>query len=169
MRIVNLIENTEGKTGCVCEHGLSFYVETKKHKLLVDTGASEAFLENAKKLDIDLAKVDTVIISHGHYDHTGGLVPFKKINSKAKIYIQKKAVGAFYNALHTPEKYIGMDKRIQSLEQVVFVDGDMQIDEELYLFSNVTGRKYWPSGNLHLKEKKAGVFIQDFFRMNSTC
>lgn len=48
MRIVNLIENIQGKKGCLFEHGLSFYIETEKHKLLVDTGASDAFLKNAQ-------------------------------------------------------------------------------------------------------------------------
>ena len=59
MRIVNLMENTPGVNGCACEHGLSIYVETKKHKLLVDTGASGAFIDNAKKLGINLESVDT--------------------------------------------------------------------------------------------------------------
>ena len=71
MKIINLIENTEGSSGCLFEHGLSFYVETKKHKLLVDTGATNTFIANAEKLGVDLKQVDTVILSHGHYDHTG--------------------------------------------------------------------------------------------------
>lgn len=65
MRIINLMEDTDGKNGCLYEHGLSFYIETNKHKLLLDTGASNATLENAKKLGIDLTRVDTVILSHG--------------------------------------------------------------------------------------------------------
>ena len=77
MRIINLMENTKGAEGCVWEHGLSFYIETKKHKLLADTGASEAFLKNAVVLGIDLRRVDTVILSHGHYDHGGGLAAIK--------------------------------------------------------------------------------------------
>lgn len=58
MRIINLIENTEGSTGCVCAHGLSFYVETGKHKLLVDLGPSEETLRNAEKLGevVDIGK-----------------------------------------------------------------------------------------------------------------
>ena len=72
MRIVNLIENTKGAEGCLYEHGLSFYIETEKHKLLADTGASDAFLANAGRLGIDLRQVEHVVISHGHYDHAGG-------------------------------------------------------------------------------------------------
>ena len=59
MKIVTLVENTPGAAGCGYEHGLSFYIETDRHKILMDTGASDLFLENAKKLGIDLAAVDT--------------------------------------------------------------------------------------------------------------
>ncbi len=163
MRIVNLMEDTKGVDGLLFEHGLCFYVETKNHKLLVDTGATDAFIENAKKLEIDLSKVDTVIISHGHYDHTGGVLAFANINPEAKIYIQKTAQGDFYNYRNQEEKYIGMDKKISFLSQVVFLEGNYKIDDELFLFTGVTGRKLWPKGNEILKKKCNGVMLQDDF------
>ena len=163
MKIINLIENTKGQNNCLFEHGLSFYIETKKHKLLVDTGASDAFIENAERLGIDLTKVDTVILSHGHYDHTGGVLAFAKQNPQAKIYMQRKASEEFYNVTATPEKYIGIDKEILNLPQLVLLDGDCEIDEELYLFANVTGRTLWPQGNQMLKRKVGEEFVQDDF------
>lgn len=66
MRIINLIENTEGNSGCAYAHGLSFYVETSKQKLLLDLGPSEETVKNAEALSIDLSAVDTVVLSHGH-------------------------------------------------------------------------------------------------------
>lgn len=164
MRIVNLIENTPGMKGCAYEHGLSFYVETKKHKLLVDTGASDKFLKNAQILGIDLHKIDTVILSHGHYDHAGGLLAFAKINSHANIYMQKTAVGAYYHQYDTGDKYIGIDGHIAQLPQVIFVEENLFIDEELELFSNVTGRTMWPKGNQELVEKRPKGNVQDTFR-----
>ena len=56
--------------------GLVFYIETKKHKVLFDVGQSALFLSNAHRLNIDIQKVDTLVISHGHYDHGGGLEDF---------------------------------------------------------------------------------------------
>ena len=76
MKIVTLMEDTPGKQQCYFEHGLSLYIETRKHRLLFDTGASQKTIENAVKMGIDLTKIDTVIISHGHYDHAGGLLDF---------------------------------------------------------------------------------------------
>lgn len=163
MRIVNLIEDTCGAEGLQYEHGLSFYIETEKHKILLDTGATGAFMENAKKLGVDLTQVDMVVLSHGHYDHSGGMLDFVKLNPKAKIYMQKTAGGAYYNLRDGVEKYIGIDKAILDLPQVVFLEGDYQIDEDIYVFTNILGRKYWPESNQLLKEKVKGHFIQDTF------
>ena len=89
MRIQTLIEDTSGSnTELVCEHGLSFYLETALHKVLFDLGASGGFLKNARALRIDLTQVDTVILSHGHNDHGGGLREFLSVNNKAKVYVQ---------------------------------------------------------------------------------
>ena len=163
MRIINLMEDTEGANGCIFEHGLSFYIETKKHKLLLDTGASGKTLKNAEMLGIDLTQVDTVILSHGHYDHSGGIMAFAEINPNAKIYLQRSARYDYYNLKDNKEKYIGIDKAILELPQVQLLDGNCSIDEELFLFTNVTGRKYWAKSNLLLKRKVEGEFVQDVF------
>lgn len=163
MKITNLIENIQGSQDVLFEHGLSFCIETSKHKLLVDCGQTNAFLKNARTLGINLKKVDTVILSHGHYDHSGGILPFTEVNSQADIYMQKKAVLPYYHKTAEEERYIGIDPRISELSQVKFIDGDSKIDEELFLFSNVTGRKLWPKGNLELMKKTESTFVQDEF------
>lgn len=98
MKIISLMEDTPGCSGCLHEHGLSFYIETKKHRLLSDTGATGAFLDNAGRLGVDLKEVDTVILSHGHYDHTGGMLAFAEKNPSARIYLHTLADGAYYKA-----------------------------------------------------------------------
>ena len=144
MRILNLIENTEGAAGCLCEHGLSFYIETGGHKILADTGASGAFLMNAETLGIDLDQVDTVIISHGHYDHAGGLLAFAERNPKARIWINGLAGEQYYHKNDAMERYIGMDPRIKALPQVEWVEGDREIDQGIFLFGRALGRRLWP-------------------------
>ena len=71
MKIITLVENTVENEKCIAEHGLSIYIETEKHILLLDTGQTDAVVKNAEVLNIDLSAVDTVILSHGHYDHSG--------------------------------------------------------------------------------------------------
>ena len=73
-RITTLIENSQGEhLALVSEHGLSFCVETGGCKLLFDTGQSGNFIANAAELRIGLDDLDFVVLSHGHYDHSGGL------------------------------------------------------------------------------------------------
>lgn len=163
MKIINLIENIQGKQNVLFEHGLSFYIETDGHNLLVDCGQTSAFIENAKTLQLDLNKVDTVILSHGHYDHSGGILPFAEINTHATIYMQDTAVLPYYHKTEEEERYIGIAPEIKELSGVRLVDGDVTIDKELALFSNVTGRTLWPKGNLELKKKTGDTFVQDTF------
>ena len=88
MKIQTLMEdNISGKNLCA-EHGLCIYIETGKHKLLVDTGQSDRTWDNAKTKGINLEEIDTVVLSHGHYDHSGGLMGFAQINPNAKIYMR---------------------------------------------------------------------------------
>ena len=166
MRIINLVENELGETGCEAAHGLSFYVETENHKLLFDTSPSEVVLRNAQKLGVDLTAVDTVILSHGHYDHSGGIIAFMELNPNAKIYMQHNAGGDYY-AYDGEDKgfrYIGIDKKILSLPQVQLLEGDTKIDDELQLFT-VDKRAFpLPSTNKRLRELHGVEYKQDEFK-----
>ena len=102
VKIITLMENTQGEEGCAFEHGLSLYIETEKHKILADTGATGAFAENAEKLGVNLSSVDMVVLSHGHYDHSGGILTFTEKNRHARIYMQQKATGDFYHGQTDP-------------------------------------------------------------------
>lgn len=163
MRIINLMEDTKGCESCVYEHGFSFYMETKKHKMLLDFGASAATLANAKALGIDLTQVDLSVLSHGHYDHSGGILPFSEINQTAEIYLQKTALEDYYN-VSEEEKYIGIDKAIEKLPQVKIIAGNLKIDSEIELFTNITGRRFFARGNRILKRKDGENYVQDDFR-----
>ena len=73
------------------EPGLSFYIEDGDRKILFDTGYSNAFVINAKKMNIDLEKVDTVVLSHGHNDHTGGLQYLSDLRQSINVYAHPEA------------------------------------------------------------------------------
>ena len=134
MRITSLVENISN-TDLKAKHGLSLYIETKQHKILFDMGPDHTLFDNAKKRNIDLSKIDTVIISHGHMDHGGALALFLNVNSTAKIYIQR---GAFYphsNKVLFFKVPVGLEAGLQTKEQVILLDGDCVIDDELSLFT----------------------------------
>ena len=163
MRIVNLVENTHGREYCIPAHGLCLYVETGDCRLLMDTGPSALLLENARVLGVDLERVDKVILSHGHYDHAGGILPFAALNPAAPIYLRRGAEGDFWSGSGETLHFIGMDPKIVALPQLVWQDQDAWIGKDLFLFGGIAGRKFWPSGNSKLFRKTDGHYVQDDF------
>ncbi len=152
------MENTEGNPSCEYEHGLSVYVETEKHKLLADTGASDKTWINARQLGVNLEEIETVILSHGHYDHSGGIMSFAEINKTAAIYMQKTALENYYHG----DRYIGIDKGIADLPQLRLLSsenekGDLvdavDLDEEISIFAGIRGRRLWPASNRVLSKR----------------
>ena len=135
MKITALVEN---RSNCdlIPVHGLSLYIETERHKLLFDLGPDNTLLKNAEKRGIDLGQVDTVIISHGHFDHGGALAAFLEINHTAKVYIQRRAFEKHYSkSLGVVKVSVGLDRKLAEHPQVTLVDGEYRIDEELLLFT----------------------------------
>ena len=165
MRIINLVENTEGPMLCRAEHGLSFYIETSNHRVLMDAGASDLFAENAKRLGVDLSAVDEAVLSHGHYDHGGGFACFLRINDKAPVYVQKTAFGEYYSHHHAEDapRYIGLSRTLYDFGRICFVEGNKRIDDELFLFSDIPYRVPSPSANADLMTRKGDTFSPDDF------
>lgn len=108
IRITTLVEDAASKAGLLAEHGLSFWIECAGKRILFDTGQSNAFVQNAKALNVDLADTDAIVISHGHYDHTGGLKAVLDIAVKAKVYLHPAAVEPKFNQKVSEAKSIGM-------------------------------------------------------------
>ncbi len=132
MKITVLTENISCNSCLVAEHGLSLYIETENHKILFDMGQTSAFSHNADTLNIDLSDVDIAVLSHGHYDHGGGIRGFLELNSKALVYISPFA---FEKHLNGSEKYIGLDKTLEECKRLVFVNDILEIDDEICIFS----------------------------------
>jgi 7,8-dihydropterin-6-yl-methyl-4-(beta-D-ribofuranosyl)aminobenzene 5'-phosphate synthase len=137
MRITVLCEDTCVRDGFCAEHGLSLYVETNTHRILFDMGQSEVFAQNARALGIDLSAVDVAVLSHGHYDHGGGLSTFLARNQRADVYVSKHAFGDYYS--NRPEEgleYIGLDQSLD-LYRFTLTGDETVIDDERMLFGDV--------------------------------
>jgi len=165
MKWTVLSDNRTNDNRLQTEHGLSILLETEKHRILLDTGASDVFIRNAEQMGIDLSTVDYVFISHGHSDHAGGLHHLMKINDKAQIIVSPDAVrGKFFSKrryLHsiTTEWPEGNEERF------LMVDKTCKIADGLYVIAHIPQTHPMPQGNQHLFiQNGAGDYIPDDFR-----
>lgn len=163
IKIVGLTENTALSSAYKAKHGLSIYIETAKHKILFDLGPDDLFLRNARKLNVNVSEIDTVVISHGHVDHCGGLKCFLENNDKAKIYIRKQATDSHYVKVFGLPFYAGIDKRLVDNERLMFTDKLCVIDDELTLFSCVSGDFPLPVADKKLFVRRDGKITLDDF------
>lgn len=143
MRVTVLVENTTADPRLQGIHGLSLYVETRQHKLLMDVGPGTVFVENAEKLGIDLAQVDLCAVSHGHDDHGGGLGRFLQLNQKATVYLSRLAFGSYYAG----KKYIGLDPELKNHPRIRLLPATVRVDSQITLLSEIPGDALLPRAN----------------------
>ncbi len=160
MKIYCLIENTSYEPRFFPEHGLSLYIETGAHKILFDTGQTGAFADNAEILGVNLGDVDIAVISHGHYDHGGGISRFLELNSNAPVYINSHAFGKYYNASN---KYIGINPMLQHNKRLVLTSDYLELLSELTLVSCNDRKRKFPTDQAGLTEKVNGKLVPDMF------
>lgn len=163
MKITSLMDNECSIDGLLKQHGLSLLIESKGKRILFDTGADSGFIQNAKTLNVDLADVNMCVLSHGHYDHGGGLNAFFKINDKSLAYMSALASND-HVALRANGEYesIGIYIARAYLDRLVFVDKELKLDNGL-IFSEVWGYFPLPTGNRSLFKEKGGAYVLDDF------
>lgn len=160
MKVTTIIDNSAIDDRLAVEHGLSLYIETETHNILFDAGQTSNFSFNAQTLDIDLSKVDLAILSHGHYDHSGGLAHFLHINNHAPIYLNRSAFSPFY---HGEARYIGIDPALKNCDRLIFTDDTYSIDDGLTLYSCNEKHPLFPIDSAGLTILENSVYQNDFF------
>jgi len=134
MKTYILVEDT-AQGDFESEHGLSIYFEKDKKKFIFDLGQSNIFLKNAKKLHLDLSKVDYLTFSHGHYDHTGGL-PFFPVNNPIKIIAHPDCLFPKWDG----KRYIGFPKDIENL-LMELKDKPTKLSDNVYFLGQIPGER----------------------------
>lgn len=160
MKITTLIENTTLSPDLTAEHGLSLFVETKTHTFLFDAGQTTAFADNARKLGVDLGAADFAVLSHGHYDHGGGLLRFLERNRRAKVYVNQNAFGCHCNGTG---KYIGLDGRLRTSDRLVLTGDSCTIAPGLTLSTCNDRERPVPTDPFGLTERVGEFFLPDEF------
>lgn len=163
MKIYTLIENSKRNgSAFIAEHGLSFYFEHKRKRILFDTGASGSFIYNATLLGINLSKVDICIISHAHWDHTGGLTHFLAINSHAKVYMKSEAKDDYYSKNFFKYSQTGLDSAFfeKYAGRIEFIDDDTEVSPGV-IAANINKYRHMPLYTSIMYKKEQGRLIRD--------
>lgn len=161
MKVSVLMENTARDPALTAEHGLSLYIETCGLRLLFDTGATGGFAENARQMGVDLSKVDALILSHGHYDHGGGIETFLRCNSTAPVYLSSDAFGAHYNGAG---KYIGLPRQLQGHPRLVPVEDCLTLAPGITIDCCVNRKPKYAQEPFGLQVQRGGCFYPEDFR-----
>ncbi len=169
MKVYVIANDIVKKRGVLAEHGLSLFIEHKDNKILFDTGQSDVFCHNAKVLGIDLKQTDFIVLSHGHYDHCGGL-PFFPFRGKGQmIYVRKHAFeekfagdnsGASIREIGIPwkpEKCSSWGKNIELLES------DINISDDIRLVGNISSTVRFENLPEGFFVKRNGKVVTDMF------
>lgn len=165
MRWTVLSDNRTSDPAFETEHGLSVLLETEKHNILLDTGASDMLIRNAKRLGKDLSSVDYVFVSHGHGDHAGGLRHFMAVNKKAKVIVSPEAFsGRFFSRRGHLHSITAEWPEIPE-ERLLAMEHSGSIGDDIFIIAHIPHIHPMPEGNRHLfVQDTQGQYIQDDFR-----
>ncbi|MGD9209855.1 MAG: MBL fold metallo-hydrolase [Desulfobacteraceae bacterium] len=131
-RITILVDNTSGP-GMICEHGLAFYIESEGRHILFDTGQGEALLPNTRSLGKDLRNVEMLVLSHGHYDHSGAVDQVLSFAPSLKFYAHPGVVQPRYSIVDGNARGIQMPSSSFAAINRVAEENVNWISEPFYL------------------------------------
>ena len=154
MKAVILIDNLT-RSALKKEWGLSVYIEHDDRKILLDTGASGVFAENADALGISLENIDAGVLSHAHYDHADGMEEFFSRNTEAPFYLRKGAGEDCYGKKLIFYRYIGIHRGFLNRfrDRIRYAEGREEILPGVFLLPHTTP-------DLSQKGKKAGMYVR---------
>jgi 7,8-dihydropterin-6-yl-methyl-4-(beta-D-ribofuranosyl)aminobenzene 5'-phosphate synthase len=166
MEVTSLVDHVKTTgTGVGTEWGLSLHVKCNGFSILFDTGSSGRFLDNATALGIDIESVELAVLSHGHYDHGGGLRSFLSANSKAVVYMGKGADADFYAKLFGFKRYVGLEKEVFCLypDRIRFLNATQELRRGVFAIIPIKELYASPKGNRFLFRRQGPAILPDDF------
>lgn len=143
IRLTTLVENTVSRHHLMAEHGVSFHLQTGRWTVLFDTGQSDLLRHNARQMELDLGAVEAVVLSHGHYDHTGGLKTVRESAPHARLYLHPACPALRFSRTRAPgNRSVGMsDASRQVLQEagadVVRTTGVTEIVKDVFVTGEI--------------------------------
>jgi len=169
LRITTLVEDSLGEhLSLVHEHALSFHIDTGAETLLFDTGQSDAIIRNAAKLRIDLKAVRSVVLSHGHYDHSGGLRAMAAHAPGFRVFTGAGFFADKYGDLGAACEFLGNDFDAQwladnGIAHTVLSEPVREIASGIYALTDFPRRHPDERVNPRFTVRVNGTFVEDTF------
>ncbi len=167
IKLTIIIDNYVRSSGLKAEHGWSIMIENGNEKILFDTGASGLVLNNMRYLGFEPRTIDKIFISHGHYDHTGGLYDVtKEAGKRIEIIAHEKIFEKKYKVSKgLKKKYIGIpfskEKYIENGAEFRFDRGSTRISKNIYSLGEIEKTVKFEKPEINMIKKKNGIYIND--------
>lgn len=171
MKITIICENTVGRRVGLGEHGFSAFIEMNEKKYLFDTGAGHSVVENSLELNKDLRKIKKIFLSHGHFDHTGGLPEVLKLTGKVDVHAHPSV---FLDRIHLIKenekelkKFVGVPYKKKYLESLganfIFNTNFIEVEKGVFLTGEVPRKTPFEKPDPVLFAEIDGKITQDVF------
>ncbi|OQA34592.1 MAG: ribonuclease Z [Betaproteobacteria bacterium ADurb.Bin341] len=135
---ITLVVDNEVADGLVAEHGFAAWIEAGEHRILFDTGQGSAFIPNCASLGIDLPRANALVLSHGHYDHTGGLPDFLARNHDAPLYFATGFEVIRYSCHpEKPPRDISIGEKVRNVLNELPEQRRIALDSPRYLYPGI--------------------------------
>jgi len=144
IHLMMLAENTASGNHIIGEHGIAIWIETAEHRVLFDTGQGMALRHNAEHLDINLSMADAIVLSHGHYDHVGGLEWMLQQAPRAVLHYHPKATETKYSV--SPHNGTARQISLPYIEERKFATADRRVITSCDAHEVVPG--VWATGEI---------------------
>ena len=145
IQITVLLENSVNTRGLRAEHGLAWHIQFGSHRILFDTGQSDLLIPNARALQLDLRDLEAVVLSHGHYDHTGGLKEVSELAPHARFYLHPARLAKIFPPADGTGRAIGMnDENLEVLrgvgQSVIWTNSPTEVAEGIFVTGEIPRR-----------------------------
>lgn len=168
LKVSVLVENTVGvTTGMVAEWGLAMLLDFGDERILLDTGEQGNIVKNALAQGIELGQVDKLVLSHGHYDHTGGLIAFLESKGPITVYAHPELLMGHFerkSGCHG-ERYIGVPYSLEQLQSAgahfVWEKDPIKIRPDLWLSGQIPRFTDFEWIDDRLLSKQGSQYVQD--------
>jgi 7,8-dihydropterin-6-yl-methyl-4-(beta-D-ribofuranosyl)aminobenzene 5'-phosphate synthase len=171
LNITILVENLTRRRGLLAEHGLALWLENGLEHILFDTGQTDVYLHNARKLAVDLKQAQAIVLSHGHFDHGGGLPFFPPEGRWPRVFAHPDAFLPKYVRTENPEKLcrpVGLPWQINELDflesRLMLNTATMQIGEQMYVCADIPQTTEFETPAPDLLVEKEGRLQTDIMR-----